>query len=315
MYNGVAVSAQLLSQNEKYREVVKKYFQVLTPENEMKWDVIQKQQGVYDFKAADLIIAFANENSRSYRIHTIVWHRQVSQWLNALSADELQKATRDHIDKLISRYDKAVAIDVCNEIVDDNAQIRQNLWRQKLGEDDYFVEIYQAARLLAQKYNKNLKLFLNDYSIEGINQKSNKVLQLATKLKQKGLLDAVGMQAHLEVGKVPKDMKKNMERFIAAGLEVAITELDIRMQVPGGKNATTQQKADFQEVFAICKSLPKCLGITVWGVNEAQSWIPHEFPGWGNGLLFQDDFSPKDFATALLSSNQQPQRSKISRYS
>ncbi|MBW0567325.1 hypothetical protein O181_107040 [Austropuccinia psidii MF-1] len=99
-------------------------------------------------------------------------------------------------------------------------------------------------------------------------------------------------------------MEKNMERFIDAGLEVAITELDIRMQVHGGKNATTQQKADFQEVFAICKSLPKCLGVTVWGVNEAQSWVPQEFPGWGNGLLYQDDYSPKDFAIALLSSNQ-----------
>jgi endo-1,4-beta-xylanase len=45
---------------------------------------------------------------------------------------------------------------------------------------------------------------VNDFSIEDKNAKSDKMLELATSLKKKGILDAVGFQSHLEVGKFPK---------------------------------------------------------------------------------------------------------------
>lgn len=47
-------------------------------------------------------------------------------------------------------------------------------------------------------------LIVNDYSIEGINRKSNALYNFTRHLKDQGLLDGIGFQTHLIVGQVPR---------------------------------------------------------------------------------------------------------------
>ena len=59
-----------------------------------------------------------------------------------------------------------------------------------------------------------------------------------------------------------------MEAFTALGVEIAITELDIRMNLPVTNDKLQQQKKDYQTVIAACKAVPKCIGITVWDYTD-----------------------------------------------
>ena len=55
-----------------------------------------------------------------------------------------------------------------------------------------------------------------------------------------------------------------MESFAALGVEVAITELDIRMTLPATDALLAQQKTDYQNVIAACMAVDACVGVTVW---------------------------------------------------
>lgn len=89
------------------------------------------------------------------------------------------------------------------------------------------------------------------------------------KLKARGVpIDGIGVQAHLIVGQVPSTFQANLQQFASAGVEVAITELDIRMRTPATQADLAQQQRDYQTVFAACKRVPACVGIQVWGLTD-----------------------------------------------
>jgi endo-1,4-beta-xylanase len=69
----------------------------------------------------------------------------------------------------------------------------------------------------------------NDYNTEGINAKSDALYKIAKTLKKKKLIDGIGFQSHFIIGEVPTTLQANLQRFADLGLEVALTELDIRV--------------------------------------------------------------------------------------
>jgi endo-1,4-beta-xylanase len=98
------------------------------------------------------------------------------------------------------------------------------------------------------------------------------MISLVESLKAQGVpIDGVGMQGHLIVGQVPPTLQQNIERFTALGVEVAITELDIRMTLPATDALLQQQKMDYQTVIAACKAVQGCVGVTVWDYTDKVS--------------------------------------------
>ena len=45
-------------------------------------------------------------------------------------------------------------------------------------------------------------------------------------------INGVGFESHFILGQVPSTMQANMQRFAALGVDVAVTELDDRIQLP-----------------------------------------------------------------------------------
>ncbi|GAB4002171.1 hypothetical protein GCM10029992_39660 [Glycomyces albus] len=204
---------------------------------------------------------------------------------------------QNHIQTTMDHFEGDVfAWDVVNEVVsDNNGQLRDSFWLQGLGES-YITDAFQFAR----QADPNADLYMNDYSIDGINAKSDRYYQLAQGLVNQGLLDGMGFQAHLILGQVPGNMEQNLQRFADLGLKVRITELDIRINMPADQNELQQQAQDFQRVVNICTELADCSGVTVWGVRDGDSWVPDVFDGQGAPLLFFDDGSPKPAYDAVL---------------
>jgi len=90
---------------------------------------------------------------------------------------------------------------------------------------------------------------------------------LVKALKARGTpIDGVGLQAHFIVGELPSNLQENLEAFTALGVEVAYTELDIRMTLPATQALLAQQQKDYQTVAAACRNVSKCVGLTTWWV-------------------------------------------------
>ncbi|WAQ88547.1 hypothetical protein PtA15_9A674 [Puccinia triticina] len=301
MYVGAAVSVKHLTEDPAYKKLVDQFFSVITPENEMKWGETEKERGKEVTTDLDTLHEYVIKNGKKLRGHAILAHTQNPNWVSNLSKEDMKAAAYKHMELIFKKYAKSmISLDVCNEIIDDTGGVlRQTVWLQTWGEE-FIVDIYTEARRLAKLYNPDVLLFINDFSIEEKNVKSDKMLELATSLHKKGILDAVGFQSHLEVGKFPKDFQKNLQRFIDAGLLVALSELDIRIKLQGRSESEIakdreQQTKDFEAAFEVCAGLDGCLGITLWGVSDQYSWIPTT-PGTsdaGEALMFDKDYKPK----------------------
>lgn len=294
---GVAVNYNLLQNDATYRNTVATEFNSLTAENSMKMEVLQPSQGNFNFSQGDAIVNFAKQNNQTVHGHTLVWHSQAPGWIQGLSGTALQNAMVTHINTVMDHYRGDVqSWDVVNEVVsDNNGQLRDSFWLQGLGEG-YITTAFQTARAA----DPTVDLYMNDYSIDGINAKSDRTYQIAQGLAAQNLIDGVGFQAHLILGQVPSNMEANLQRFTALGLKVRVTELDIRIQMPADANELQQQANDFRRVAEICAGIADCSGVTVWGLRDGDSWVPDVFQGEGAPLLFNDDYSKKSAYHAFL---------------
>jgi len=99
-------------------------------------------------------------------------------------------------------------------------------------------------------------------------------------------IDGIGSQAHLKPG-MGRAAASAMRLLCSSAPECAITELDIA-QAPS---------ADYVQAVDACVVIENCVGVTVWGVADSESWRKAETP-----LLFDGGFSPKPAYSAILSS-------------
>jgi endo-1,4-beta-xylanase len=308
---GTAVGLPQLFDDQPYAGAVAREFDSVTPENAMKWESVEPQRGVDTFGPADSIVAFAQAHDQLVRGHTLVWHNQLPSWLTNgvtsgdISPAELRDILRQHILAEAGHFKgQLYAWDVVNEAVndDDAGSLRNTIWLQNLG-PGYIAD----ALRWAHEADPHAKLYLNDYNIEWIGPKSDRYYELAKELLAAGVpLDGIGIQGHLDIQYgFPDTLAANIKRFTDLGLEVSITELDVRIFTTGvtpEEFATELAKqADYyRQVFDACLTQRHCVGVTVWGFSDKYSWVPGFFTGEGAACLFDEAFHPKPAYNAVL---------------
>ncbi|MFE1882815.1 endo-1,4-beta-xylanase, partial [Streptomyces diastatochromogenes] len=246
---GTAVTGSKLTGT--YGDIAGAQFSSLTPGNAMKWGTVEPAQGSFNWSEADQIVAFAQAHNQQVRGHTLVWHSQNPSWLTngSWTSAQLSSLLQNHISTEVGRYKgKIAAWDVVNEPFNEDGSYRSTLWYNGLGSG------YIASALTwAHAADPDAKLYINDYNVEGVNAKSTALYNLVKSLKQQGVpIDGVGLQAHLILGQVPATLQQNIQRFADLGVDVAITELDVRMALPADSTKLAQQAADFKSVVAAC---------------------------------------------------------------
>lgn len=97
--------------------VIASDFGSLTPENAQKWESIQPSRGQFNFAAADQHVDYAVERGMEVRCHTLVWHSQLPQWVDAINDNStLYEVMETHIQTVMGRYKgKCTHWDVVNE--------------------------------------------------------------------------------------------------------------------------------------------------------------------------------------------------------
>lgn len=297
-YFGVAVGQGDLS-NSSATNLAGSQFDMVTPENEMKWDTIEPSNGSYNFGPGDAIVNFATSHNERVRGHNLVWENQLPSWVTSLPSSQVKAAMEAHITAEVSHFKgKIYAWDVVNEPFNDDGTYRQDVFYNAFGGGEQYIA---DAIETAHAADPNAKLYINDYNIEGSGAKSNAMYTLAQQLLQAGVpLSGIGFESHFIVGQVPSSLASNMARFTALGLDVAITELDDRMPTPASSANLAQQATDDAAIVQTCLNNAHCPGVTQWNISDADSWVPGTFSGYGAATLFDSNWQPKPAYTSVL---------------
>jgi endo-1,4-beta-xylanase len=276
-YFGAALDPAAFDE-KAYRALATMQLTCVTPENAMKWGVVEPLRGRFDWEAADALVAFARANGQKIRGHALVWHSQLPQWLvnGAIQPDEAKDLMVAHIAAEAGRYKRTIyAWDVVNEPFTDDGAWRKSIWYDAMG-PDYVAIALRAARAA----DPEAKLYVNDYNVESDGAKVRALYNLVASLKRGGApIDGVGLQSHFIAGATPADFQSVLQEFAALGVDVAITELDLRIRLPADDKALAAQAADYTSIVRACRSTPRCVGITTWGLTDDHSWIPSFFSG------------------------------------
>lgn len=291
---GAAVDVAVLDKDPAYARLLAREFDTVTPENALKFSVVQPERGRFDFAQADALVEFAQAHGMQVHGHVLVWHGQLPDWLSQgnFSRDELKAILREHIQTLVARYRGRIAWwDVAAEAVDEAGRPRETFWSRGLG-----PEYLEWAFRWTHEADPRARLLYNDYGGEGAGAKSDGIYDLVAALRWKGApIHGVGLQMHVSLNDAPsaEDVRINMQRLAALGLETHITEMDVALAMPATGAGLQAQAALYHAMLRACLAVAQCRSFSTWGVSDRYSWIPEYFPGRGAALLFGTDFRPK----------------------
>ncbi|MBG0813757.1 endo-1,4-beta-xylanase [Planomonospora sp. ID82291] len=295
---GTALATAPLANEAAYRTIAATEFNQVTAENAMKWDATEPGPNQFTFTGADQIMAFAEQNDQQVHGHTLVWHNQTPTWVQNLGAAELRAAMQNHIGRVAGRYATNPALtswDVVNEVFEENGSLRNSFWYQKLGEG-YIADAFRYARAA----DPDARLCINDYNVEGVNAKSTAMYNLVKALRAQNVpVDCVGFQSHLAIQYGFPNIQENMQRFADLGVEVRVTEIDVRMQTPRTSAKDATQATYYSNVVKACLAVSRCSGVTIWGFTDRHSWVPDTFSGQGAALIYDENYGRKPSYTAV----------------
>lgn len=319
---GAAADANEFGQSDRllisaYASTLAAQFNMLEAENAMKWNPIHPTQTTYSWGPADELVAFAQKNQMSVRGHNLCWYSNNPTWLvnfaKTASKADMAAALQDHIRTVVTHYKGQIfAWDVVNEAINDNGNgPRSSIWYDQPGIGMSGTGYIEQAFRWAHDSDPSALLFYNDYGIEGPGAKFTTVYAMVKDFVARGVpIHGVGFQMHLDTGGYPSTagLTQNMKQITDLGLQVHITEMDVRLPVDSSGNATAAnlqtQAQIYQRILTVCLQNPGCTAIQTWGFTDNFSWIPGFMPGFGAALPFDKNYQPKPAADAMISAMQ-----------
>lgn len=315
---GAALNASQIEEKEPGAAALIRYqFNVVTPENIMKAEIIHPEWNRYDFRLADRLVDYAANNNLRVNGHTLIWHSQLPSFARQIQqADSFRQFFQEHIQTVASRYhQKVFSWDVVNEALNEDGSLRKSVFLDKLG-PGYITEAFR----LAAAASPGTELYYNDYNNEQPAKRKG-CIRIIQEIQAAGVrIDGVGIQGHWHAGKVPfEEIEASIIQYAALGLKVMITELDLEVlprqfdgadisakmksdpslnPYPNGLPDSVQQQLarDYARLFQLfLKHKDKISRVTFWGVHDGQSWLNGwPVPGRTNyPLLFDRQLQPK----------------------
>ena len=324
---------------QKHHDLILRHFSSITPENEMKYESIEPEEGVFTFEKADIIAALAKEMGIKVRAHAPVWHNQTGAWMfrdgDKPASPELiyeridahSKAICEHFNPIVYAWDVVNEATTDPEKTGDTNPVYRNSEYYKICREGFI----EAAFRSMDKYSPNAQLFYNDYD-EWMPNKRERIVTLIRNLQEKGYrIDGMGMQQHYFSAPDYDELKRSIEIYAGLGLRIHITELDVSTTAtlgPGAKRlkpgepgfneyireamtATPEKLAKINEIyvklFEIYRSYSDVIDcVTTWGVADDMTWL--DMFGFNRGadsikqhpLLFDENGQPKPCVYQLI---------------
>ena len=272
-----------------YASTAAEEFNLVSPENAMKWDTLNPEPGLYRWAAGDNLVAYARAKDMLILGQTLVWYAQLPYWVTRTPLEEREGHMREFIDRVLKRYADDVPVwDVVNEALDENGGLRDSVWLEAMGAD-YIDIAFRQARASAP----DATLLYNDYDIGFAGPKADGLFRLLERFEAAETpLDAVGFQMHVDADYDHfDDLAEHFARVAERDLDVYVTELDVSIRE--GQTEEDQARV-FAGVLSVCLAEPRCRALQSWGFTDRHSWRSQHDP-----LMFDRDYAPKPAYHAL----------------
>lgn len=313
---GVAVNQRNISDPTQI-ELIKKQFNSITAENDMKPGEVHPSEGVWKWDRADKVANFCRQNGIKLRGHCLIWHSQFCNWMfNDKNGKPVKKEVfyarlRDHIHTVVNRYkDIVYAWDVVNEAMSDGGGRgfggnEPNPYRQSqlynLCGDEFIAKAFEYAH----EADPNAILFYNDYNA-ATPAKRDRIYNMVKKMQDAGVpITGIGMQGHYNIyGPSEEDVDAALTKYSELVKHIHITELDIRcnqemggqLQFSRGEKSvmpgyiSTLQEDQYARIFRVFRKHKDVIdNVTLWNLCDADSWV-----GVNNHPLpFDENLKPK----------------------
>lgn len=312
---GVAVNSRNVT-DAAQMELIKKEFNSITAENDMKVALIQPKEGEFHWENADKIANFCRQNGIKLRGHNLCWHSQFADWMftdkkgNPVKKEVFYARLKKHIQAVVTRYkDIIYCWDVVNEAMADQAFSwpghPANPYRDsklyKLCGDEFIAKAFQFAR----EADPNALLFYNDYNAADPG-KRDRIFNMVKKMKDAGVpIDGIGMQGHYNIyGPSEEDIDAAITKYATIVKHIHFTELDLRTNMEQGGQLQfsrgeakpmapylqTLQEDQYARIFRIFRKHADVIdNVTFWNLGDKDSWL-----GVNNHpLLFDENYKPK----------------------
>jgi len=231
------------------------YWNGVTEENSCKWGSVEATRDVMNWTNADKAYNFAKTNHLAFRYHALVWGSQYPAWIKNLSPSEFQAEMEEYMAAVATRYPLIDQIDVLNENMYLNSWNKQEhaegtpYFRAGLGGPgvtgyDWAIWLFEKARF----YFPNAKLVMNDFELETNSAGLNEMLAVIKVLRDRGLIDGIGTQAHyfnLD-GTQATTVQNALNSMAKSGLPIYVTELDMK----GSPATEANQKIKYRQWFS-----------------------------------------------------------------
>ena len=311
---GTAVRPSQLSETA-YAVTLAREFNMVEPEDAMKWWVLRPDAATYDFRQGDEVVRFAQAHQMKVRGHCLVWGRDNPDWLtkSRFPAGRLSRLLHEHITRVMKHYKNQVfAWDVVNEALDENGKVRDSIWYNQPGigfsgrETAYIEQVFRWAH----KADPHALLFYNEAEGEGLNRKSDAIYAMVKEFKRRRVpINGVGLQMHipahdLKLSQIVADIAANIARLTALGLQVHITELDVALPLEANglvrAGDLTRQANVYRGIARACLNSSGCTAMQTWGFTDKYSWIgSHSRNSHGQALPFDRAYQPKPAYRAI----------------
>ena len=260
-----------------------------------------------NFDSVDKILEIANNYGIQMRGHVMQWHQQTSprffhEGYDA-NNDIVTKAVMDkriefyirtvmkHVmDKEKSLTGKAGSLvycwDITNEYTHRTNQPSDTTWVDVYGDmglkPTYVKKAYEVAYDELKQYGlqKDITLFYNDYNEYDVADEIVELINYINEGEETNICGGIGMQSHITVS-YPSLEKYGtaVDKFLATGLQVQVTELDIGISDTQTEEDLAQHYSDIMKLLiSKQKNRDKTVnargitGVTVWGLYDAISW-------------------------------------------
>lgn len=312
---GVAVNQRNISDPTQI-ELIKKQFNSITAENDMKPGEVHPSEGVWKWERADKVANFCRQNGIKLRGHCLVWHSQFCNWMfydkngKPVKKEVFYARLRDHIHTVVNRYkDIVYAWDVVNEAMSDGGRgfggNEPNPYRQSqlynLCGDEFIAKAFEYAH----EADPNAILFYNDYNA-ATPAKRDRIYNMVKKMQDAGVpITGIGMQGHYNIyGPSEEDVDAALTKYSELVKHIHITELDIRcnqemggqLQFARGEQSvmpgyvSTLQEDQYARIFRVLRKHKDVIdNVTLWNLCDGDSWL-----GINNHPLpFDENLKPK----------------------
>ncbi|MBO7497540.1 MAG: endo-1,4-beta-xylanase [Salinivirgaceae bacterium] len=264
------------------------YWDQLTPENETKWESIERSPGVFDFTTARREYDYCKERGFKFKFHALLWGAQIPSYLQQLNAEETLVAITRWFDAVAKEFPDLEYIDVANEAVKGNngngnyhspyqmTRIADALGGPGKSGYDWLAQAFIMAR---ERWPKAVLIY-NDYNT--FQWDTDEYIKVINAIKAAGgPIDAAGCQSHdLNDMETAEEFKAALEKVHnGVQLPIFISEYDIN------KADDNTQLERYKAQFPVMWEADYVAGVTLWGYIFGQTWVDDGDVKGASGLI------------------------------